>query len=888
MSTRSSTLIGAAVAIALMKQAAPAYSQSTAATPQGGVEEVIVTGIRGSLRQSIEVKRDSTGVVDAITAEDVGKFPDKNLAEALQRVPGIVVNREFGEGERVSVRGTSPNLTKTLLNGHSVATADWFVLEQLATTRSFNYLMMPSEVIGQVIVNKSSQADLEEGGIGATIDVRTRNPLDMDPLTLNLSANAAYSELSDEVDPQASALFSWKNASESVGFMLAGVYQQRNLRRDGVEVLGYFPFDTDPGPATTNVLVPSLIGSALFEQERIRKGANFGLQFRPSDAVDINITGLYSKFDADNSNANFLAWGANALGGGGTLTGATLNEDTAVAGTVTSANGGTTGRAAVYDVFYRFADAETRSIDFDGVFRPSDTWSLHFKAGYTDAAGNTNNQILAEFGQSGSYTYDLRGSTPQVDFSFDPTDPAAMNFDFGNLNQILNDDDEVYVYADAEKTVDLGALTSIKFGGKYTDHERKLVFNATTYGAFFAPLNATGCNGGPCSSSFFAGPNTPGDFLDNLAGAGTLQQYWLPDRSRVEEVFFDSFTGRIPYPPQNFSVKEKAYAGYLMGNLKGDGWRGNAGVRVVRTEQTSSGNQIGVPDPQVSSPFGDYTPVTVDRSFTDVLPSLNLAYDLKDDIVLRFALARVMTRADFVDIAPRITLNPGALTANGGDPNTDPYRANQADLSIEWYPAADTAFALAVFYKDLTSFITDDVTTRVLPVTTANPVTACTPIDVTQQLYNCPFTINQRDNNEGRISGFEIALTTPVWGGFGVQTNYTFSDAEANDGDPIPGVSKDQFNLSGYFENPRFSARLSYTYRSDFFVTFDRSTQLNQKALESLDASVVVNVLDSVALTFDAVNLTNDKIEQYATETFRPRAIYDNGRIYYAGVRVKF
>jgi iron complex outermembrane recepter protein len=888
MNYRRSTLIGAAVALALFKHAAPAYSQAATTATGGDIEEVIVTGIRASLRESLETKREATGVVDALTAEDVGKFPDKNLAEALQRVPGVVVNREFGEGERVSVRGTSPNLTKTLLNGHSIATADWFVLEQLAATRTFNYLVMPSEIIGQVVVNKSSQADFEEGGIGATIDVHTRDPLDLDSMTINLSAQAAYTDLADEYDPQASGLFSWKNSDETLGLLVAAVYQERNIRRDGVEVLGYQSFDTDPGSAVNNVLVPSLIGSALFQQERIREGGNVALQFRPSESLEVNITGLYTQFNADNSNANYLAWGSNALGGGGTLTNVTLQEDTAVAGTITSANGGTTGRAVVYDTFIREASATTSNIDADVTFRPNDDWTLHFDVGYTEAEGDTDKQLLAEMGQSGSFQYDLRGRSPQVSFSIDPTNPAAMLYDFGNNNQILNDDSETYAYVEIEKQMDAGMLRSLKFGGKFTDHEREAVFNATTYGAFFAPMNRSGCNGGPCSAPFFAAGLTPGDFMDAIAANGTLTRYWLVDQGLVERTYDANFTGRIPYPPQNFSIEEKSYAGYLMGNIGGDRWRGNVGVRVVRTEQTSTGNQIGVPDPQVDSPFGDYTPVTVDREYTDWLPSLNLAYDLTDDIVVRFAAAKTMTRPDFVDIAPRITLNPGALTANGGDPNTDPYRASQFDLSAEWYPAQGMAFALAVFYKDLTSFITDDVTTRVLPVTTANPITACTPIDVSQQLFNCPFTVNQRTNNEGRITGFEVGATVPVAGGFGFQTNYTFSDSEAQDGDPIPGASEDQFNLSGYFENDRLSARLSYTYRSDFFVVFDRSTQLNQKAMESLDLSVVFNVFDSLALTFDAVNLTEDEIEQYATETFRPRAIYDNGRVYYGGVRLKF
>ena len=140
----------------------------------GDIEEVVVTGIRASMRESLETKRESAMVVEAITSEDVGKFPDKNVAEALQRVSGVTISREFGEGERVSIRGTAPNLNRTLLNGHAIATADWFVLDQLAATRSFNYLMLPTEVIGATEVYKGSQADIEEGGIGGTVNVQAR------------------------------------------------------------------------------------------------------------------------------------------------------------------------------------------------------------------------------------------------------------------------------------------------------------------------------------------------------------------------------------------------------------------------------------------------------------------------------------------------------------------------------------------------------------------------------------------------------------------------------------------------------------------------------------------------------------------------------------------
>src|SRR3990170_6755799 len=316
MSKRSTTLVGAAVALALFKQAMPVQAQSTPSSEieaSREIEEVVVTGIRASLRESMETKRQAVGVVDALTAEDVGKFPDKNLAEALQRVPGIVINREFGEGERVNLRGTGSNLTRTLLNGHALATADWFILDQLNSTRSFNYLMLPAEVIGQVAVYKSPQADFEEGGIGGTIDVGTRNPLDLKPMATYLSAQGAYTETSDEFDPQVSGLFSWRNDDSTIGFLVSGLYQERNIRRDGVEVLGYG--DLDPGAG--ELLYPTLIGSALFQQERVRSGGNFGFQFRPNDVVDINVTGLYSKFEADNSNQNYIGWGSRALDGEG-------------------------------------------------------------------------------------------------------------------------------------------------------------------------------------------------------------------------------------------------------------------------------------------------------------------------------------------------------------------------------------------------------------------------------------------------------------------------------------------------------------------------------------------------------------------------------------------
>jgi len=861
--------------MALFGRSGDANAQQPGASEQNDVlEEIVVRGIRASLRESLETKRNSLTIVDAITAEDVGKFPDKNLAEALQRVPGIVINREFGEGERVSLRGTAPNLTRTLINGHALATADWFILDQLSTTRSFNYLMLPADIIGQVQVHKTPQADFEEGGVGGTINVVTRNPLDLDPLTVLGSIQAGYTDLADSTDPQATALMSWKNPESTFGILGAAVYQKREIRRDGVEVLGYNELN--------GVKYPALIGSALFQQERVRTGGNIGMQFRPNDKLDVNVTALYSKFDADNINQNFLAWGSRAIGNGGTLTNVTMTGDTAVAGRISSLNNGTADFGAVYDAIDRFASAETRNIDVDTSFRMGEDWGLHLKLGYTDADGNTDSQPFVEFGAPAAFDYDLRGEAPQVSFlNVNPTNPANMQFIFSSLHQILNEDSEAYVYADAERAIDFGVFKSLKVGVKHTDHERDLRFNATTYGGFHVPINTL-------PASTFAGPLTPGDFLDSIAAPGTLTSYWQVNRDAVEQRLFANLTNpRVVYPQQTFGVAEKSYAGYVMGTLEGEGFRGNLGVRLVRTEQTSEGALVS-PNGSIQNPFGNFDPIKVDRTYNDVLPSANLSFDVADDVVLRFAAARTMARPDFTDVAPRATLNPGALSGQSGNPELDPFRADQFDVSVEWYRDDNTAYAVALYYKDIQSYITDAPVERFFNVQSAtSPNLRCTPAGA--NTFSCPFTINERTNGSGgRIQGVELSFLQPIAGGFGVHGNYTYSDADAQNGDPIPHNSQDTFNLAAFFENNLLSARVAYTYRSEFFVSFDRTTELNQEALESLDASLVVNVTDNVALTFDGQNLTNEKIEQFASDTFRPRAIYDNGRVYFAGVRVRF
>jgi iron complex outermembrane recepter protein len=675
--------------------------------------------------------------------------------------------------------------------------------------------------------------------------------------------------------------------------LVSGIYQERHIRRDGFEVLGYAKVSDTLAGSTDPNLVPTLINSALFQQDRIRKGGNFDVQFKPTDQLEFNLNGFLSIFDAENTNQSWLVDPQRALANGGTLTNGVLDHGTYVAGTVSSLAGGTQDFGVFYDSFHRIAQTSSHNIDLDTKYTPIDTLTLHMDFGYTDATGKTNPQYFPEFGAPASFSYDFTHGAPRVTMlpngngtTVDWTNPNSFVFDFANDDVFINKDKEAYLYLDAEEKLDIGVLKSVKVGFKASNHERDASGDFTTYGGFYKPINTL-------PASDFYGGQAPSNFLSSIANSGSLTKAWIVDPAKAQAILSqqEALSGRVPYPQGGFTAQEKTQGGYVMANLGGDRWRGNAGVRLVHTDQITTG-AVFVADPTqpgvIANPFGAYILTAAERTYNDVLPSLNVAYDVTNDIVARFAAAKVMSRPDFTDMVPRTTLNVGALTGSAGNPNIDPYRANQADLSFEWYPNKDTAYSLAFYYKSIKSFIVDKPIAEILPFTGQSaPSAACTTVSA--NLFNCPFTINERANGGGgKLKGVELGITQPIWRGFGLQANYTYSDATLDSGAPFPGNSKNTYNFTGFYENNLVSARLSWTQRSDFFVTFDRTSNLYETANTSLDAALSVNVTKWLAITGEAQNLTDSKIVQYADYLSHPRAIYDNGRVYFAGVKMRF
>mgnify|MGYP000103143054 CR=1 FL=1 len=389
----------------------PAVAEEANAAEEENV--VVVTGIRGSLKENISQKRNANAIVDVITSQDIGKFPDKNVAESLSRVTGVAITRDFGEGEKISVRGSDPTKNRTLLNGQNVASADWFVLDE--PTRSFNYTLLPSEIVNSLEVFKSPTAAIDEGSIGGTVILRTRKPLDEEANTVYGSAELQHSDLPDETDPQFSGMYSWKNEAENFGILVSYVSQERNVRRDGYEVLGWgnrFNSANDPTvPADLDgVRLPGILGNAYFIQNRERETFTTTVQFAPSQALDFTLNYLNSELEANNTNYNLLhvpKWSVipGWRGGDGSMISDYTVENGALVA-ATFADHGTNSTA--YNVIDRIARSETETIDFQ-VNYATDNYELKIQVGDTSAEGGTLRDRFYEYGARSEYSFDIRG-----------------------------------------------------------------------------------------------------------------------------------------------------------------------------------------------------------------------------------------------------------------------------------------------------------------------------------------------------------------------------------------------------------------------------------------------------------------------------------------------
>jgi iron complex outermembrane receptor protein len=369
----------------------------------------------------------------------------------------------------------------------------------------------------------------------------------------------------------------------------------------------------------------------------------------------------------------------------------------------------------------------------------------------------------------------------------------------------------------------------------------------------------------------------PSDFASNLGG-GLSSNYFKYDGAAlgawgaVPGNRLLDFTLRHNWTDE-FKVKEKTSAVYGMADFSGDGWRGNVGVRAIQTRQTTIVNLAGGPAPITGSAFGAYTPTTFERTYRDYLPSANLKFDVRPDLVVRTALAKTISRPDYSALGGSVSLNDDALSGSGGNVNLDPVRSTNFDLSAEWYFAPKALLSAGLFYMDLNSIVAQGTSTGTYYNNKRGAQTV--------------YQITSPYNTSGKNKGVELSYQQPIATNFGVLANYTYADGKLDDGGELLNSSRNTYNLTGYFENERFSARLAYSYRSAYKAGVDRGASQHVDAMPSLAASLNFKLTEQLTLTFDALNLTNETIKMYAENKDRPRAFYSNGRTFYLGLRAK-
>ena len=897
-------LAGSASVVALLTVATSSFAQSADNSNQP--ETVVVTGLRYSQEQSLDLKRNADTMVDAIVASDIGKLPDKNVADALQRLPGVTTFSQssgeggFDENDRVALRGTDPSLTLTTVDGHSVATGDWFILDQFQTVgRSVSYDLFPSEIVSSVIVHKSQQADMLEGGTAGTVDIMTRKPLDFsNTLTLEGSAQAEYSDLPHKMNPNINGLIAWHDDSNHFGIMVQAFYEERDLLREGQEFLGYNTITSTLEPALVaahpdlnNVLYPTLIGAALFQQHREREGGAATIQWKPTSTLNFVVSSFFSRLNASDTNNNYMSWVQNEIASQNNPTSYTVHNGTLVQAVFP--HNGVDG--VVEDSIDRPGEgAETWYVNGDATWTPLSNLVVDYQVGYTKGKGFTPSQPTWESDGATGTSFNFAGGGPAaVSFpDINTANAADMNNDWAWSDQFTALDTEFYTKADAEYEIGDGILQSIKVGARFDQHSRK-VFGFDEGTCTFA------CPGTP-SSAVWSGALYPSNFASGInPPAGFLTNIWYPDWSKVAGLVLPAVTPYSPlanYWPGSFAVKETVWAGYAMANLGGQNWKGNVGLRYVNTqENVTSYASDGMGTSTCATPgatpnnYGCYDQVGTNHTYIDPLPSANFSYDLASDMVLRAAIARTMSRPDYSALGGAVSLTDSILTGTGGNPNLKPVRAWDYQASWEWYFAKSGLLSATAFYTDLTT----DVAYGVSNATYLNAMLTgqTTPGHVAGVPVYSSYAITAPVNGNGTDKGFEFAWDQDLWYGFGIQANATISDGTqgaSTGGGPLIGDSKYVFNVVPYYEDHGFSVRLAYTYRTKVLVGLDRSTAENMAATGNLALSASYDINDNISLTFDALNLNDPILKYYANNPQQPRAFYDNGRQFYFGVKVKY
>jgi TonB-dependent receptor len=886
--------------------------QETGTPAQDGtvsLDKVSVTGYRASLEKSLDIKRAEKGMVDAIVAEDIGKFPDNNLAESLQRIPGVVITRDAGEGRSISVRGLGPDFTRVRINGMEALTTVGASDQSGGTNRGrgFDFNVFASDLFSQLVVRKTASADVEEGSLGATVDLRSAHPFDYDGFTFAANGQTSYNSMAGKADPRVAGLIANTWADGTFGALLSAAYSERNVLEEGAGTTRWANGTTNNGYSRTSpfaaansvsVYSPRIPRYTQMEHEQKRLGVTGSLQWKPSDNTEFSLDGLYSKIDAKRYEHYIEAISFSRGASQGGKPEMVVND-----GYVDPASG-----ALLYGQFdnvdvrseNRYDEWSTvfKQLSLNGEHRFSDGFKISGQVGTSSSKHRNPIQttvIMDKLNVDG-YSYDYRDSmtSPSFDYGIDPTDGSGWTLAEVRLRpQYANND------------FDTGSLDfEWNFGPSFT---LKGGILAKNYGFDTKELRRAS----EVSVPNFAGGTKiiPEQYttLANLQGiSGTPGTWAVPDLNGLADLL-DIYSGTGTWAlteraGNTRSVEEKDRGAWLMSEFGFDVGSvpisGNLGVRYVKTTQSSTG---------LATVGTALVSTTVEREYNDTLPSLNLVAEITPDFLVRFGAAKVMSRPGLGSLTPGVTVSVsgGARTVSGGNPNLDPIRAKTADLGFEWYFQEGAMLGLALFYKDIETFV--QTTRTVAPYSSSGlPVSL---LDGTGAAATDDFVFSVPLNTPGGdLKGAELNYTQPFsflpgkWANLGAQLNYTYVDSQiqyvtstgiASLNTDLTGLSKNSYNGTLFYEGTKISARVSYTHR-DGYLTQVPATETGfdvhgMRASNTVDAKLTYMVDDKLDISIEGSNLTNQPYYEWVgSDVQLPLTYSETGRQYSIGVRYKF
>ncbi|PNU03721.1 TonB-dependent receptor [Novosphingobium guangzhouense] len=940
---------------AMAQDAAPAQQDATdvaapapaPADEAASANDIIVTGFRQSLQAALNVKRDSISAVDAVVAEDMAKFPDQNLAESLQRIPGISIQKDGGEGRAITVRGLGAQFTRVRVNG----------LETIATSsdgasanrdRAFDFNVFASELFSSLVVHKTAEASLDEGSLGAVVDLNTGNPLaGKKGLTAVLNVQGSYNDLSENVGPRIAGLLSWRNDAGTFGVNLSAAYSHTDTIESGNNSVrwsqAYFNsvngnpcFYSDVGPSGGNPVSsgggyrpsascdeaalsfhPRIPRYGVVEHDRRRLGLTGSIQFELSDKTKFSIDGLYSSFKETRAEQ----W-LEVL--------ARSNERRFdVVDPVYDDNGNMV--SATFNNAYVRTESYLRKSETE-FWQVGATWDQEISDTFRFTALGGMSQSNADIPVETTFAYDNKNAngfsydysdmkSPVLSYGLDVTDPA--NFQLAEIRDRPSYVKNKFKTAQLRTEWDMTDGLTVKAGAVWRRYDfRTQLFQRDTA--------ACGANGTQdlilgtvtCSSSVYGLPVTSDiSQLINLGDAGqpsgTTNQWLVADIAKAAA--YTNLYGRTAVEDlgNNRQVRETTSGGYVQFDVKGEifglEYAGNAGMRYAHTNQVSTGYTAGIAK-------------TVERSYDDWLPAMNLAFYPHRDVILRGAIAKVITRPSLGNLNPGGSVDGFNYRITFGNPELKPYRATNFDLSVEWYFAPQALFSVAGFVKKIESFPVAGSYESTLPAMgfDRSVLGASTPAYINYD-PNQVYVVSTQVNGEGAtLKGVEIALQMPftflpgILSHTGFQGNATFIDSDADYtitgpavsactrnattnacglsgvsqiyNQTLLGVSKKAWNATLYYDDGKFSIRGSVSYRGPFVDATSATGNIFEGygSYTSVDAAIRYKATEWLELSIDGNNLT-DEYRYRFNDVYATRSYENNhfGRTILFGARAK-